>query len=54
LLSNEDPAPDGLDKEGHNNVGLVEVFQDANHRKAVFVVIMVMVAQQLTGMSDQG
>jgi hypothetical protein len=50
LLSNEDPAPDGLDKEGHNNVGLVEVFQDANHRKAVFVVIMVMVAQQLTGM----
>jgi hypothetical protein len=30
------------------------VFQDANHRKAVFVVIMVMVAQQLTGMSDQG
>jgi hypothetical protein len=40
---------DSLHKEDHKHVGMVQVFQDPGHRKAVLVVIMVMVAQQLTG-----
>jgi len=41
-----------LNQKNKNAVGLLQVMQDPHYRKAVFVVMLVMVAQQLTGINS--
>lgn len=54
LLQDTESAlgPPTTKKEKKTTVGMIEVIRDSHHRKAVICVIMIMIAQQFTGINS--